>query len=52
MLSAATHIHTNFSVPLTAELKGRGIHKSEKWADAAVSAAEEGARVAWLCHWA
>lgn len=51
VFSAATHTHTNFSLPGTAELKGRGIHKSEKWADAAVTAAEE-AQVAWLFQWA
>lgn len=52
VFSAATHIHTNSSLPGTAELKGKRMHGSEKWADAAVAAAGEEAQVAWQCQWA
>ncbi len=52
VFSAATHIHTNSSLPGTAELKGKRMHRSEKWADAAVAAAGEEAQVAWQCQWA
>lgn len=51
VFSAATHIHTNSSLPGTAELKGKRMHRSEKWADAAVAAAGEEAQVVWQCQW-